>query len=357
MYTQPTFNPVRQGGFTMLELMVVVSVIGIIGVILSTYSDIAGGLFRNNLNLKNEFINERIADAMFEWAETNGAALPDPVTNAARSIHFGIIDPDDVTQPSIELANLITQRNVTPQEINDDGRVSEFVRVYQRVPNLQVNENFFGVTGEVVTLTYQVGAIYHTPCPRNETGAGQCNENDAANPPSDTVLLTAANYQNWTVIEEDGAPGWVTTLPLQRRLLRVTARRIDVIRDQLRAFFNALQTTAPPGSVDNFYPVDGAVNLSAAVTGTPAQNNQGCLDGWYDLTTTNILPQIGLGVGEYGVTAFGGVIEYCRDYSPVSVGTADEGELPHNAAIRINRDVSPGNAPAALAANNVVFSL
>lgn len=346
-----------QQGFTMLELMVTVTMIGIIGVILSNYTDLAQSLYRGNLNLRGEFINERIAEAMNEWAESNNAELPAPVVNAAESIHFGIHDPADNSDAMNTLRNLITQRSIPISEINDDGRISQFVRVYQRVTGLTEQVPFFGLSGDQVTLTYQVGAVYHTPCPRNETGAGQCNENDANNPPSDSPLLTAANYTAWTVIEEDGNPGWVSTLPLQRRLLRVSASRANIIRDQLRAYFNALQTTAPPGSVDNFYPFPASVDMAASATGVPAENNQGCLDGWYNLQTTDVLDQIGLGREEFGVTAFGGVVEYCRDFSPLSIGTGDEGTLPHNAAIRILRDVSSGNNPSGLAANNVVLSL
>jgi hypothetical protein len=73
--------------------------------------------------------------------------------------------------------------------------------------------------------------------------------------------------------------------------------------------------------------------------------------------SVNVLAQLGLGALEYGVTAWGGTIQYCRDYDLIDSPTnANANAQPHYAALRINKSVSLGSIPDATAINNVFIS-
>ena len=86
-----------------------------------------------------------------------------------------------------------------------------------------------------------------------------------------------------------------------------------------------------------------------------ATTNMGCRDGWYNLAATNvdILTQLGMDKSEQGVTAWGGVIDFCRDYDPALSGTHNS--PPHYGALRMNRDATSAVAPTVLS-NAVIIT-
>lgn len=348
-----------QRGFTLMEMAVTVVAIGILGVIMTGYVDTGQALFYGNQLVKQERINDQIADAMLEWSLSNNNLLPVPYADAPSNRLYAPLSDTPAAGAETMLLNMITSRGVNLVEINDDARGLQNVRVYQRLANNTVTQPFFGLSGPDVTLTYDIGVIYHTQCslfdPCN-TGAG------AADPPGFSPQLTAANRDTWTTAGTDTRPSRINTLSIQQALLRQTGDRINVIRNQLRAFFNSLQVASPPGSPDNFFPFADTNGDDAPdrAGNDPASANQDCYDGWYDLTDagegTAILRELGLSPEEYSRTAFGAPLEFCRDYDPAN-NTGTEGILPHNAAIRMHRSVSEGLPPSAVVANNIVFSL
>ena len=151
------------------------------------------------------------------------------------------------------------------------------------------------------------------------------------------------------------APYRFTNLKLQREWLDSTLERINIIRSDLRDYFQTLFLASPPDATVNLYPAPtnvGAPDLS----GSDPLANDNCRDGWYALNSANVnvLALLGRDAAEYGSTLFGGAIEYCRDYDVGGVGGANT--PPHNAAIRIHQEVSRGIVPGAPGVN-LVFTL
>ena len=157
------------------------------------------------------------------------------------------------------------------------------------------------------------------------------------------MRLTLSNFSTWRPGTYDIAPVYFSTLPLQRKMLSITAGNIDRIRDALRNYYET-QRAANPLSTANHYPRPSNTSSQQPPDPDPL-TNQGCRDGWYilDDALSDILVRIGIGNSEFGRTAWGASIEYCRDYDPT--GASGYGVAPHHAALRINRFVSLG-APA-----------
>ena len=350
-------------GFTLLELAVTVVMIGILGTIIGNYLDVLSTMDKSGFNLEQNRISRLVADSMLEWAENhNQSRLPAPFTDTPNAIRLAPVNPAGGGALDT-LIQLMTQKGVTPAQINSDGTNLARVRVFQIVNNLTAQVPFFGLSGGNATLTFQAGSVYITDCPRTDT---VCNRTTGS-PPGDAATgdLTAANITTWTTMGTDGQPARVNTLDLQKRLLRTSSDRVDIIREALRQYYNAKQIAAGPAAAStNFFPT--------AATSQAGQNpttNEGCHDGWYPLgdpaadadasnnaqAANTILAEIGLGRAEFGVTAWGAMLEYCRDYEPNATGTASANTPPNYSAIRINPSVSTGLKP--LATGNLVFSL
>lgn len=338
----------RSAGFTLIEMLIAVVVIGIsmtmLAPVLSSYLTASAANYAERAKLDNQ----RIAAALLDYARNSTAlgVLPAPYSAGGRV--SAVYNPGDTTTNGLALTQTLVQSGVVPNAINDDGTAAHNVRVYQRVTGLvQVTPLYFR-SGPLVSLGYQAGVIYQTPCKLADTG---CNPNPATGLPGDSLLLTAANYATWSAADTAIGTQYLSTLPMQTAMLTTTSQRLDRVRDALMAHFRAQQLTAAAGDTTNWFPP----NPGTAAGANPA-TNQGCRDGWYDLSTSAILPLVGLGAAQYGQTAWGGAIQYCRDYDPAATQTADA--PPHFSALRINAAVSTGSAPdAAVIGNNLVLTL
>jgi hypothetical protein len=248
----------------------------------------------------------------------------------------------------------LTQSGVNPSEINDDGTASKNVRVYQLVQGLTQQVPLYFRSGPLVTLTYDFGAIYLTTCPKGST---TCNPNSATGVPGDSQAISANNYTTWSTSGSDGRANFVSSLPIQKQMLATTVQRLDKVRDTLLSYLRTQQVTAAGGDTTNWYPNQDGKATPGSLSGANPATNQGCRDGWYDLSQAgvSVLPTVGLSAQEYGMTAWGGPIQYCRDYDPTGAGTPNA--PPHYAAIRINVNVSAGLAPdGAVPGNNIVLT-
>lgn len=327
-------------GFTLIETMLAIVLIGLMSILIMPAAEMAAGVSEQANRENQRAINSKIANGLLAFAKTTaGGTLPTPFTSGAVAKNF-VADLS-----STALVNQLLLSGVDYRMINDDGFASKRVRVYQLVSGLTQSTPIYFQSGPSVTLTYQFGAVYSTECLISTA----CFTGSSL--PGSSAPMTSANYGTWAPSGTDNSPVYLSTLPLQKQMLELTVKRMDRVRDSLISNFTARSLLATPSDTTNWYPM-AAASLAGQVPGT----NQGCRDGWYDLSSANVLTQLGLAPSEFGVTAWGGVIEYCRDYDPT--GASGANTIPHYAALRILRDVSGGLSPdPTILANNLLISI
>jgi prepilin-type N-terminal cleavage/methylation domain-containing protein len=342
-----------QKGFTLLELVIAVTLLGLISISMAP-------VFKMFLTAKSQAytenqaaINVRLSQGLLAHAREVSplGQLPAPYTLASSKLYNAPYNPADVSATAV--GPYLVQTRVASQEINDDNTAAQRVRVYQRLSGLTQDVPLYFQSGPTVRLTYDFGALYSTNCPRANTSPS-CNTNAALGIPGVSPVLTAANYLTWKTVSPDYPAVVFSTLQLQKEMLRLTATRLDKVRDGFASYFRAKMISASASDSTNWYPAPSSELPNLATT--QPLTNQGCRDGWYELSSTDILTQIGLTASELGKTAWGGTVEYCRDYDPAGTGGANS--PPHFAALRINKNISAGGAPdAVLPANrNIVLS-
>ena len=341
----------HQFGFTLVELLIAVVVFGVMSLALvPAFSALQASQER----LQREqatYNNNRIAAAMRDFARQDTALgqLPTPFTGSGYV--STVYDPSGTAPWQLAFADQLSSSGVDLSRVNDDGRAARNVRVYQAVSGLTTDVPAFGATGPLVRLTYEFGVLYQTRCAIDAA----CNTGaSASNPPGDSPRLTAANFTTWDTIGTDLEPVFISTLPIQKDRLRQTMTRMTMIREKMLDQFRVQQLAAAATATTNFHLTDG--NGSPDLSGANPVSNAGCHDGWYRLDAANVdvLAQLGLPAAQYGVTAWGAPIEYCRDYDPTATDTSTAGAPPHYAALRINRDLIAAAAPdAANPANNI----
>lgn len=344
----------RQHGFTLVELLIAVMVIGVMTIMIAPTFNSLVTAQKTAYDEKHRLNNQLIGAGLMNFAANATALgrLPAPYTGAGYT--STIYNPADATALGVQLTQSLTQTGVNPVEINDDATASHKVRVYQLVPGLTQTVPLYFQSGPLVNLTYDYGAVYQTDCP---VATATCNPTPATGVPGSSPALTAANYPTWATTGTDGTAFFVSSLPIQKQMLATTVQRLEKVRDTLLSFLRAQQVTAAGGDTTNWYPNQAGASAAGSLAGASPATNQGCRDGWYDLSNAavSVLPAVGLASQEYGATAWGGAIQYCRDYDPI--GSATPNSPPHYAAIRINKNASAGVAPdAAVAGNNVLVT-
>lgn len=337
-------------GFTLIELLVTIIVIGIVTVMLSP---VLGDLIasqRQAYNEKHNLNNQLIAKGLTDFARNNSALgrLPAPYTGGG--YNSTVYNPSDATPAGVALTQSLTQTGVQVSEINDDGTAARKVRTYQVVTTPTINVPLYFQSGPLVTLQYDFGVLYLTGCERGNTGC-----NGGGSPGGSSPLLTAANIATYATNTADGAPQFVSSLPVQKEMLIKSTQRLERVRDTLLGYLRSREISAAAGDTTNWFPNQLGNSAAGSLAGAAPAANQGCRDGWYTLSTdTTILLTIGLAPEEFGRTAWGGTIQYCRDYDPN--GTSGANNPPHYGALRINKNVSTGGAPSATPGDNIVLT-
>ena len=360
----------RQNGFTLMELLMSVFLLGILSVALSpTFRTF---MTANDLAYRNQqaAINQEIANSIMGYANlavVPAGTTPAPCNSSANKVFYAVYNAT-LCGATAALQPYLIQQGVPMNSVNTDNTANQNVRVYQRLSGISQTAYLFYQAGPVVYLNYDYGVVYLTNCGQNQP----CNQTTAsatAPPSSQPVLttetlavvgsprLTTANQATWTPGTRDVGAAYVSTLPLQMQMLQNTSSQLDRLRTSFTNYFTQMQA-ANPLATTNFYPAP--TNVARWITpGSPA-TNQGCREGWYALDdpTIDILWQVGLGAAtnvNYGRTAWGGSIGYCRDYDPEGLSTYNA--PPHFAALRINNALSYGMAgDTATFSNNAVIS-
>lgn len=325
----------RQRGFSLIELLIAVLVLGVIAVLAGPAFSFLASAQKQAWAERQRVVNQKIVNGLLAYAQTRTprrGELPAPYTQG--SFRSAVVDPDDTAAGPREVTLALVRAGVAPSEIADDGSAAANVRVYQRVDGLKSSVPLYLHSGPAAELTYQFGAVYITRCPR----ADACN----GTLPGASSALNDTNYATWDVQGTDAAAVFVSSLPLQKDMLAVTARRLDTLRDSLLQYVRAKQLAAAATDTTNWYPAPSA---APSLAGATPNTNQGCRDGWYDLSAANVdvLPQVGLSREEFGTTSWGGAIHYCRDFDPT--GTKAPNAPPQWAALRVHKSVSQGIGP------------
>lgn len=340
----------RQRGFTLAELTIVVVIFGLMITASGPVISMVMTFWEGSKRSEQVVNNQKLASAIMSFARnSNGGRLPAPYSGSGSGIASGLYNPADATALGQALAMELRNTGVPVDQINNDSAVIENVRVYRRVAGLTYSMPFRFSTGSQVTLTYDVGAITSTQCAK----ANACNTGT----PGSSAALTAANITTWEPTAPDYGAIVFSSLPEQKNMLAITGGRINRLQEKLVNEFHTRMRLAAANSTINYFPVPngaGAPNLS----GQNPVVNMGCHDGWYRLSAANVnvLAQLGLDSAEFGVTAWGGPVDYCRDFEPTAVNTSTANTSPHYSALRFNRNLSAASASSGVFANDVVVT-
>lgn len=334
-----------QSGFTLVELVITVVILGALFAATGPAIRSAFSLMESAKRDEAVLNNQKLAKGLMAFARnTNNGRLPLPYTGSG--IASGLYNPDDATPSGQALSLELRNTGVPVSEINNDGAAIKNVKAYRLVSGLSYAVPLYFNSGPSVALSYDVGAIVQTQCAKDDA----CNTGT----PGASPAMTAANVSSWEPLAPDFGAVVFSTLPEQKDMMRTTVARINKLTDRLASEFYTRMRSSAANSTQNFYPAPnnaGAPNLS----GASLASNMMCHDGWYRLSAANVnvLAQLGLDPTEFGVTAWGGAIDYCRDYDPAG-GPANT--PPHYAALRFNKNLSSGALPTGLTSGDVVVT-
>ena len=334
-------------GFTLIEMLISIVVIGAVLAITSGLFAQTTSLERKTDRLTQKDLSKRTAQVIESIAdsELNGR-LPIALTDGD---YYSAFVKDTATESYLIREAFF--RNMSVAQLANNGKPSPQQRVYQVVRGLTATETTRGFAGPVVELTYDVGVVYVSGCSMSDES---CHPNSETSIAGFSPELTSENIASFKVIEPDHGLVRLSSLGSQRRLLKETMKRIDDLEAALTAIFTANYLANEPDGSINYYP-QASGNPPATVD--PSTNN-GCADNWINLSDGDsgrqIMAQIGLQPELSGQTAWGGQIQYCRDY--LANGSGNDNEPPHNAALRIHKKVSTAAAPSS-DINSVIFGI
>jgi prepilin-type N-terminal cleavage/methylation domain-containing protein len=328
----------KSSGFTLLEVLITVIIGAILTTMMFSWMSVASSYQERSYRESVRQDNQAIARALRNYAGVeNKGFLPSPFTG-------GLYQNAPVDVTNARLIEFLAQGQVSAARYNQDDSSAQNVKYYELInPKPTYCMPIVGSSSECVTLVYDRAILTQTTCSITDT----CNDGT----PGASGSYTLAG---WFVTPPDLAPVEISTLDIQQSLWRSTWLRLNETRLKIRNAFNATVASSTAGATDNFFfkpNLAGSPDLS----GSDPTTNQGCRDGWYQLDSidVNVLSFYGLEPQSvYGVTAWGGRIEYCQDFDPADTGA---NVLPHIAAIRINRAVTAGQAPASTTAQNLIL--
>ncbi|MDI4652605.1 MULTISPECIES: prepilin-type N-terminal cleavage/methylation domain-containing protein [Pseudoalteromonas] len=327
-------------GFTLVEMLLSLAILAIAATASAGLSNQIAGYYRIERDLENDSELRAIADAHIKFAaiHNNGQLLSSYTEDDCYSC---AIDTSNV-----ELVNYVeshTQR--TASASNYDSSSIKNVRglmldatTYQATLNLPSAIN--------LVLEFRAGVVVQTNCPQGST----CNTGESWKTPAYTQTGWAPN----SVIDK-AIP--FNNLEVLQGLASSSVERVTLVQQKIREYKHEL-VLANNADVDtNFLPVSTHPS-TPDYSGSDPTVNGGCINGWYDLSSANVnvLSIVGL-EASYGLTLFGGAVEYCADFDLTAVDASTADTAPHVGALRINRFISRGASPDMSNNNNILFPI
>jgi prepilin-type N-terminal cleavage/methylation domain-containing protein len=315
-------------GFTLVELIIAVTVLGIVSIIMSPALQMLSMTQHNAYIQQQKMLNNKIAKGLLNYAEEETQLGEIPTAYTGDGYASTVYDSTKTT-----IKDHIVGMDVPEETINSDTTPGKKERVYS-ISNETIKIPFYGNTGPSINVKYQVANLYLSICLKDDASC------DPKLPANNNVDATTVKF---------------STLPLQKKKLTKTRDSLQLLRTHMVDYFRAKQQLAAAGDPTNFFPDPTSIGATSKATGTAIQK---CHNGWYSMAQTysgkSIAGMLGLSTDDVGKTSWGGLVEYCRDYAPAG-GAANT--PPHYAAIRVLKDLSSGNDPNITAggANQNIF--
>lgn len=279
----------KQKGFTLIELVATIFLIGVITMMLSPF--IAQGLsaYESRVQTQNALFNVKLGQALMDYAVTEGdLSLPTPED------HSGFISvlPEINGAPGREKLEAFIRRSGVPFEyLLDDGSGARNARVYQTVSVSQVVPVFLS-SGPDVQIDFQVGAIYSTRDPLPSGGHTAL--------PGASIVMNSSNWRTWQTEHPDYGAFVFSTLDLHQRRLVELGERLTLLRDAFLSLhrFRLLSSTTPLDDAQrNHYPNTSGSFVSLAISA--------------------VLDEVQLTPSFNGITPWGDDIYFCPNFDPV----------------------------------------
>lgn len=330
----------KQHGFTLIEVMLVLVIMGIAASAASGLMNQIAGFYAAERELQDSSDLRAIADAHVKYAAVHNVGA------LVGAFDSGSCNSCPIDTSVVELTNYVENRTQRTANASNYDSTSVFnVRglmldptVYQTSLNLPSAIN--------LVLEYTSGVVVQTNCPKGST----CDTSELWRVPSYTQTGWVPN----SVITQS-VP--FNNLEILQNLASGTIDRVVYVQQKLREYTQEMVISNPADVDSNYLPVS-SLPSSPDYTGSNPTSNGGCINGWYDLGSSdvNILSIIGL-ESSYGATLFGGVIEYCTDFDLTAVDASTADTAPHVGALRINRFVTRGGSPDITNTNNILFPI
>lgn len=324
----------KRGGFTLIEMLIALIILVIISPQLVTWASIANRDKALAYQRQIYIDNVQIAEAFRAWARNeNNGFLPEPYTNPATKDVLAPVDLLSSDPKVVKLRDYLARGTLSLDSVNTDGSASARAKVFQKMGILTHMQPVEGVTSLTVNLEYERGVIYQTICSKIDA----CN--------AGLVGSSPIYNSTWKSSLPDIKPIEFSTLDIQQSKWRLTWDRLKEVKHRMRETFTYQQLSSQAGDLTNhFYQPS---------TGSTDVGQLNCPSGWFDMSQSDVLEQYGIAPKEvFGLTAWGGVIDYCPDYDPQGTGIDTP---PHNGALRININVTKGAAPNNTEADNLII--
>ncbi|RZD19631.1 prepilin-type N-terminal cleavage/methylation domain-containing protein [Pseudoalteromonas sp. MEBiC 03485] len=327
-------------GFSLIEVLVAITILAIAASASSGLINQIAGFYKIERDLENDTELRAIADAHVKYASVhNSGAILSAFTEG--DCYSCAIDTTNAA-----LVNYVESRTQRTAKISnyDSSSVKNVRGLMLDATTYQASLNLPSAINLI--LEYRAAVVVQTNCPKSST----CDTDESWKTPAYTQTGWVPN----STIEK-AVP--FNNLEILQGLASSSVERVILVQQKIREYKHELVLANNADVNINFLPVSTHPS-TPDYTGSDPTVNGGCINGWYDLgsANVNVLSIVGL-EASYGLTLFGGSIEYCADFDLTAVDASTADTAPHVGALRINRFISRGASPDVSNNNNILFPI